>query len=225
MTARWTTPGAAAASAVLVGVHLATAAVLAQTGLPFWRAALMPRSLPHRVLVGGQYAVFVPEDPWRLCTTVLLHVDALHLLLNVGAVLALGPILEPRVGTVRWLAWLALGGVAGAVVSQLAGVRLSDGASGGAFALMGAALVVGWRARPTLSDDDRFLFGPVLAGVVVINLALTVVMPQINAAAHVGGLVAGAAFAAVADLPGARVVEAVCLAGFVAVCAWGWAAG
>jgi membrane associated rhomboid family serine protease len=217
--------GSRLTAVVLVAVHVATALAVARPGLPLWRAALMPRSLPHRVEVGGQYAALVPTEPWRLCTTVLLHVDALHLALNVAALLALGPILEVRVGTVRWVAWLVVGGVVGAAVSHLAGVRLSDGASGGAFALVGAALVIGWRGRASLSDDDRFLLGPVLGGFLALNLVLTLVLPQVNAAAHLGGLGAGIVLGAAAELPGMRVLEGIALAGFVAVCVYGWALG
>jgi rhomboid protease GluP len=217
--------GSRLAAAVLVAVHLATAWVVAQPGLPLWRAALLPRSLPHRVEVGGQYAALVPSEPWRLCTTVLLHVDALHLALNLAALLALGPILEVRVGAVRWLAWLVVGGVAGSGASHLAGVRLSDGASGGAFALIGAAIVLGLRQRASLSPEDRFLLGPVLGGFLGLNLVLTLVLPQVNAAAHLGGLGAGLALGAMADLPGMRVLEGGALAGFVGVCAYGWAIG
>lgn len=213
------------AAAVLVVVHVATAIAVARPGLPLWGALLLPRSLQHRVLAGGQYAPLVGSEPWRLCTSVLLHADALHLTLNAAALIALGQILEPRVGGVRWLAWLTGGGVAGALLSHAVGVRLSDGASGGAFALMGAALVLGWRWRPSLSEDDRWLFGPLLGGFLVLNLVVTALVPQINAAAHLGGLLAGALFALVADLPGARQVEAIGLGLFAGACAFGWTLG
>ncbi|MEQ1507914.1 MAG: rhomboid family intramembrane serine protease, partial [Myxococcota bacterium] len=79
------------------------------------------RSVAHRIAVGGQYRPLVGVDPWRLCTTVLLHVDLVHLGLNVAAVWSLGALLEPRIGGLRVVAWTALAGVAVAAASQLAG--------------------------------------------------------------------------------------------------------
>jgi rhomboid protease GluP len=209
----------------MVAVHVATAWAVARPGLPLWRALLLPRGLQHRVLVGGQYSPLVAGEPWRLCTTVLLHVDVLHLAFNVAALVSLGWLLEPRVGSVRWLAWLAIGGFAGALVSHLAGVRQSDGASGGAFALLAGALVLGWRWRAALSPDDRWLFGPVLGGFLALNLAVTFVMPQINAAAHLGGLGAGVLLALASELPGMRALEGLLLGAFVGACAFGWILG
>ncbi|MEZ4237195.1 MAG: rhomboid family intramembrane serine protease [Myxococcota bacterium] len=208
-------------SAVLVAVHLASARA-ADPSLPLWRAVLLPRGLAHRIGAGGQYAPLVPEAPWRLCTTVLLHVDALHLALNVAALLALGSLAEARLGSRRWLAVFAVGGVAGAVVSHLVGVRLSDGASGGAFALVGAALVIGRKQRHALSPEERTVLGPVLAAFLALNLLLGLALPQINSAAHLGGLGAGLVLGALPELPAA---EALVLAAFAAVCAWGWLVG
>lgn len=211
--------------ALLVGIHVVTAAVAAGPALPLWRAVLLSRSVPHRIAVGSQYAPLVHDDPWRLCTCVLLHVDALHLFLNVTALLALGRLLEPRIGGVRWLAWLAIGGVAGSLASHAVGVRQTDGASGAAFALLGAALVLGWRWRPTLSEDDRLLYGPVLGGFLLLNLLTSFVIPSINPAAHVGGLVSGLLLGALPDRPWIRAIEATALGSFVGACVFGWTLG
>lgn len=210
---------------MLVVVHLFTAWVVIRPGLPWWQALFLSRSIHHRIAVGGEYGPLVHADPWRLCTCVLLHVDALHLFLNVTALLALGPLLEPRIGSVRWASWLAIGGVGGATFSHLVGFRQSDGASGGAFALLGAALVLGWRWRPTLSHDDRLLYGPVLGGFLVVNLVSSFVIPSINPAAHVGGLACGLVLAALPDRRWIRALEATALGLFVGSCVYGWTLG
>jgi rhomboid protease GluP len=206
-------------------VHVVSALVVVRPGLPLWQALLMSRSVRHRITVGGQWGPLVLEEPWRLCTTVLLHVDALHLLLNALALLGLGQLLEPRIGGVRMAAWAALGGFAGALASHLVGIRQSDGASGAAFALLGAAIVLGWRRRSSLSAEDRFLLGPVLGAFLVLNLIASVVLPSINAVAHVGGLLAGVALAALPEHPLLDKGLALLLGVFVGACAYGWTLG
>lgn len=209
-----------------MAVHVASGLVGRASGLSWAAALLWPRNVHFRILVGGQYVSRVPDEPWRLCTSVLLHVDGLHLALNVLSVLVLGNLLELRIGSARWAAWFAIGGVAGSVVSQLAGVRASDGASGGAYALLGAAVVLGLRWRSTLSPDDRTVFGPVLWGLLAVNLLLTALVPVINAAAHIGGLVAGGLLALACDRGASdawlRRAEALALGLFLGTCAYGW---
>lgn len=216
---------ATAISALLVVVHAATAVAVARPGLPLWRALLMPRSVHHRVAVGGQWAPRIDEDPWRLCTTVLLHVDALHLALNVLAIFALGQMIEHRIGALRLSAWAAVGGFAGAAASHLVGIRQSDGASGAAFALLGAAILVGIRQRDTLPAEERFLLGPVLGVFLLLNLLLSVMVPSINAVAHVGGLMTGVLLASLPDHRLVRAAEALLLGMFLGACLFGWTLG
>ena len=110
-------------------------------------------------------------------------------------------------------------------MSQLAGMRQSDGASGGAFALLGAAVVLGWRWRHRLPPEDRRLLGPVLWVFLALNLVVSVLVPFVDAAGHLGGLAVGLA---VAWLPGRRGAtplrwaEGLIVIGFVATCAYGW---
>jgi rhomboid protease GluP len=205
-------------------VHVATAFV-APPRVPLWRALLLSRSVEHRVAAGGNYAPLIGEDPWRLCTCVLLHADALHLAMNGLALLALGRVLEPLLGPARLLSWFAAGGVAGSLASHLAGVRQSDGASGGAFALLAAAVVGAWRWRDRLSEDDRWLMGPVLGAFLVVNLVLGCVIPSIDPVAHVGGLLLGLALPFLPDHRLVRALEAIWLGGFAGMCAYGWMLG
>lgn len=210
-------------------MHVVTGLAVAGPGLPWWSAVFLGRSVHHRIAVGGQYAPLVAGAPWRLCTSVVLHVDALHLAMNASAVVALGQLLEPRIGGLRFAAWLFGSGFVAAVASHLFGVVSTDGASGGAFGLLGAAVVLGWRWRPRLSDEDRFVFGPLLLGFLAVNLALTALVPAINAVAHVAGLVAGLAVGAVAERGaavdrGLRVAEAMVVGGFLGACAFGFVA-
>ena len=211
----------------VVAVHLVSALIAWRRGLagPL-EALLLDRSVRTRIAVGGQDRAMVDDgEIWRLATSVLLHADALHLLLNALALLALGRILEPWVGSVRLLSWFVLGGVGGSIVSQLSGVRQSDGASGGAFALLGAAVVLGWRWRARLDAEDRRMLGPVLWGFLALNLVLSFALPFVDAAGHVGGLLVGLG---VAWLPRSRPLDrmdAGVVGLFLGACAYGWTVG
>ena len=213
--------------AVLLLVHVGSGAALLYWDAADWPEALvMPRGVRARVMVGGQHMLPVMRGRWwRLFTSVLLHVDALHLLLNASSIWILGWMLEPRVGPWRLLAWFALGGLAGSLLSFEMGVRQSDGASGGAFALLAIAVVLGWRLRATLSEDDRLLWGPLLQGFLVFNLVLSFVLPFLDAAAHVGGMALGLGVGLVAKVERSRAADAVSAAvvlAFAGVCVAGW---
>jgi MYXO-CTERM domain-containing protein len=178
---------------VVVLVHL-------MTGLWEWSrgyedlvtALFLDRDPRFRVDVGGQYRPLVGAlELWRLWTTVLLHGDALHLMINVVAIGTLGRILEPWIGPLRFLSWFMAGGVLGAVLTHVTGILQSDGASGGAFALLGAVVVLAWRRRAGLDPDERRILGPVLWGFVGLNLVLSFALPFVNASGHLGGLASG----------------------------------
>ncbi|MBX2797233.1 MAG: rhomboid family intramembrane serine protease [Myxococcales bacterium] len=187
---------------------------------------LLPRPLDLRVHVGGQFSPLVWDgDVWRLATSVMLHADALHLALNAMALAALGRLLEPWLGGVRFLAWFALGGVGGSLASHWTGVVQSDGASGGAFALLGVAVVVGLRWRTYMPPEDQALMGPWLWAFLVLNLVLSFAVPVVDAVGHLGGLIVGLSVSVLPEAPWIRRGEAVGLGVFVGACAFGWLLG
>jgi len=218
---------------LIAAVHVATASVEAWLGKEGLVAGLLfEREVWFRVAVGGKHAARLGGEPWRVATSVLLHGNAVHLVVNALALGALGRVLEPWTGGPRLVAWFVAGGLLGSAASVLAGVRMSDGASGGAFALLGAAVVLGWRVRGRLDAEDRRVTGPVLGGFLALNLALSLALPFVDAAAHLGGLAAGVALGLTADVagappwrggPAARAVEIALIAAFAATCAIGWA--
>ena len=137
----------------------------------------------------------LPGEWYRLLTAAFLHGSIFHLLFNGYAMYLLGTQLERWLGHVRFLTLWVLGALAGSVLSLLAEPnQFSVGASGAIFALFGAVLVIGRRLRL-----DLRMIGVLL----VVNLVLTFVVPNISWTAHIGGLVAGLVLGAVfAYLPG-----------------------
>ncbi len=145
-----------------------------------------------RTALGGQNAGMIwSGDAHQLWTSVMVHTDLLHLITNVVAIYALGRLLEPILGGRRFWAWFWVGGVLASLSSWGAGVVQSDGASGGAFALLGAAAVIGSELRKDLVPEDARLVGPMLWFFLGLNLFLSVVLPFVDLVAHLAGLLAG----------------------------------
>lgn len=219
-------PASWALAGVLAAVHVVSAVGWsAVRPRPLWVALLFDRPRAMRAGVGGQVDRLLEDGEWwRLATSCLLHADIVHLTLNAVSLVALGRLLEPLVGGWRLLAWFVLGGLGGSLTSWAAGFRYSDGASGGAFALLGAIAVIGWMERSHTLKEDRQLFGPVLWVFLAVNVVLSFLLPFIDVAGHLGGLAVGLMLGL---WPGRRPgppawVDGLVVVAFLAVCAGGW---
>jgi membrane associated rhomboid family serine protease len=134
----------------------------------------------------GLFGPFVAEGEWyRLVTSGFLHNDLIHIGFNMFALYFLGRLLEPAIGTVRFVAvYVAslLGGAFGALL--LNPNALTIGASGAVFGIFGAAFVI---ARRRGVDDVARSIGVIL----LLNLAISFTNPRISLGGHLGGLAAG----------------------------------
>jgi membrane associated rhomboid family serine protease len=124
-------------------------------------------------------------DWWRVITSGFLHAGFLHLLLNMYVLYFAGSILEPGVGTPRFLAIYFVSLLAGSLGALLVEPNtFTVGASGAIFGLMAAVIVVA-RGRGVEQVASQFGF------FVVLNLVLTFSIPGIAIGGHLGGLVGG----------------------------------
>jgi membrane associated rhomboid family serine protease len=138
-------------------------------------------------------ALFGPSvdhgDYWRLITSGFLHSGLLHIGFNMYILYWLGTMLEPTLGHARFVALYFASLVAGSFGALLLEPdKLTVGASGAVFGLMGAAFVM-QRARGM--DPMQSGIGPVI----LFNLAISFVIPNISIGGHLGGLLGGAAAA------------------------------
>ena len=135
-------------------------------------------------------AVDIGHDYWRLITSGFMHAGLIHLGLNMYILYWLGTMLEPVLGHVRFVALYfasLLFGSFGALL--LSADKVTVGASGAVFGLMGAAFVM-QRARGV--DPMRSGIGPLI----LLNLAITFIPGfNISIGGHLGGIVGGAACA------------------------------
>jgi membrane associated rhomboid family serine protease len=134
-------------------------------------------------------AIDIGHDYWRLITAGFLHSGLLHIGFNMYILYWLGTMLEPALGHARFLALYMTSLLAGSFGALLVSPNaVTVGASGAVFGLMGAAFVM---QRSRGIDPMQSGIGPVI----LINLVLSFVIPNISIGGHLGGLIGGAAAA------------------------------
>ena len=137
----------------------------------------------------GVLGAGIAEGEWyRLVTGGFLHVSIFHLAFNMVALFFLGRILEPSIGTARFVGiYFAslLAGSFGAILLSGSFVN-TVGASGAVFGIFGATFVI---ARGRGLDHIASQIGLILG----INLLLTFTISGISIGGHIGGLLGGLA--------------------------------
>src|SRR5262245_810920 len=126
-------------------------------------------------------------DWYRLVTAMFLHGSLLHLGFNMLALWWLGSIVEQAMGSLRFLLVYFVSGLAGSAGALLLSnpVQVTVGASGAIYGILGALLILEWLQTGSLA-------GPAMT-LIVLNLALSLVIPGISVGGHLGGLIGGIA--------------------------------
>ena len=160
-------------------------------------------------LINGQ------REWWRFVTPIFLHSGLLHLLFNMYGLWVMGPYVEKLYGSAKFVVFWVLTGIAGVFASYLsvrpdmnvssigrflfkAEDRPSIGGSGALFGLVGVLFVFGIRFRHELPEGFKRAFGTGLVPIILLNLFIGFLgRGYIDNAAHLGGLVSGAALSLV----------------------------
>jgi rhomboid protease GluP len=139
----------------------------------------------------------VHGEPWRIASSVFVHVGWIHLLVNMVGLWSLGRMAEGLIGSARTFAIYACAGLAGAAASHFWGGRVSAGASGAIFGLLGALLVELLVAGKQYARPERRALIGALVFVTLIQLCMGVLYAAIDQWGHAIGLAAGAAAGAI----------------------------
>ena len=129
----------------------------------------------------------VTEYPYRLITSLFFHFGFIHLALNMWALYVFGTVAEQIYGTRFFIALYFICGIFGNLVSSTDIV--SAGASGAIMGLGGVLTTVAF-LKPQMGLNKKGL-----VGIMLLNLMIGVLTPQINNMAHVGGFMMGALMA------------------------------
>jgi len=152
------------------------------------------------VRFGAKYGLLIEAGEWwRFVTPVFLHGGLLHLAMNSWVLFDLGPAVEGIYGPQKFLVLYVVTGTASFVASYLwRPMALSIGASGAIFGLIGVMIAYGYRNRRGAGEAVRTMF----VRYAIYGLLFGFLMPGLDNAAHIGGLVSGIAFGAVvSDMP------------------------
>jgi rhomboid protease GluP len=125
---------------------------------------------------------------WTLISANYLHAGLLHILFNMIALRQIAPLVIREFGPHRMVILYFLTGIIGFLVSYLAGVELTIGASAAVCGLIGASLYYGKSRGGTYGQIIYRQIGAWALGIFIFGL----LVPSINNWGHGGGMVAGA---------------------------------
>ena len=172
---------------VLITVNIFYYAISLLTGMS---GGLLSPSQGSLMLLGatGTVPINYYGGFWTLLTASYLHGGILHLLFNMAALYQLGPWVVKEYGSSRMLVIYTLGGVCGYLVSYVAGVQFTIGASAAVCGLAGSLLFYGKNRGGSYGSAVY----QQLSGWVISIFIFGLLFPGINNWAHGGGLAGGA---------------------------------
>ena len=159
-------------------------------GFAFNPLALMSPSDQSLFLLGASGTIPIDRYHrwWSVVSAGYLHAGLLHIFFNMAALRQLAGVVAGEFGTGRMFVIYTGGSVGGFVVSYLAGVPLTVGASAGVCGLVGALLYYGRSRGGTYGSALFRQVGAWVAAMFVFGF----LVPVINNWAHAGGIAAGA---------------------------------
>ncbi len=173
---------------ILLGLNVALFAVMAFAGV----SVIAPKT-DQLIRWGANFGGATPlGEWWRLLTCTFIHIGVLHLALNMWVLFDAGPLVERLVGNAGFAAAYLLSGLIGALASL--GVNplvVSAGASGSIFGIFGVLLGVVLLRRGAIPLPVFARLRNSGLGFIGYNLVYGMMQPNVDMAAHVGGLIGG----------------------------------
>ena len=140
----------------------------------------------------GSYPISHFGRYWTVISASYLHGGILHLVFNVMALRQIAPLAANEFGSSRMFTIYTLGGITGYIISFLAGVPFTIGASAAICSLIGALLFYG-KCRGGSYGSSVF---NEVKGWVISLFIFGLIFPGINNWGHGGGIVGGIAVGA-----------------------------
>ena len=141
------------------------------------------------VQFGDNYDLLTKNgEYYRLLTCIFLHASIIHLLLNMYSLYIIGPQIESFFGKIKYLFIYLFSGICGSILSiAFSHNTVSVGASGAIFGLLGSMLYFGYYYRAYLGNVVKSQILPII----ILNLGIGFIIPNIDSAGHIGGLLGG----------------------------------
>ncbi|WP_424766759.1 rhomboid family intramembrane serine protease [Paenibacillus sp. sgz302251] len=133
-------------------------------------------------------------QPWRYVTSMFMHAGLEHLLYNMFALLVFAPPLERLLGSLNYALFYVICGIGGNAMSAIVNVVTNDpdthvgvGASGAIYGVYGAYLYLSLFRKSQLDESSRKTVYTIL----IFGVIYSLLVPQVDLWAHVGGGLAG----------------------------------
>lgn len=139
---------------------------------------------------------------WRLLSSAFVHIGAMHLGFNMLVLAGIGPMVERMLGSAAF-ALVYLASVLGGSLASLLWnpVLVSAGASGAVFGAFGGLLGVLLVQRRSVPPAAHAMLKQNGMGFLGYNLVFGFLLPNVDFAAHIGGLVFGFVLGALTSRP------------------------
>lgn len=183
-------------------------------GFPDWRMEAYRQGAFWPGLLAGGQPIHAHQTWMMFVSYGFLHADALHLILNLVTLCALGTPILREVGAARFLTIYGVSMVSGGIAFAV--LAPSDhpmvGASGALFGLVGAIVawntVDAWRAAEGIVSIGKALLVPSIL-LALLNLAMyTLAGGHLAWETHLGGYIAGLVLAPILASPQTQAVPA-----------------
>jgi len=172
-----------------------TSAILAVNIVYFALMRLFP-SVNENVTIFYWGAYFKPAiqngELYRLVTPIFMQFEPAHLIFNLYSIFLFAAVLERLIGRGKFLLLYMIAGIGGFISTYLfSSTQLELGASGAVFGVLGAFLYLMYKKSSLLDKGSK----TTIAVLLVMNLLLTFIAPNISITGHLGGLAVGFATA------------------------------
>lgn len=183
---------------VLIGLSVLVFVLMAATG-----ADLIEPNIPKLLAWGANFGPqTLAGEWWRLLTCMSIHIGIIHLAFNMWVLFTVGPLVERMLGNVGFLVLYVSAGLIGSLASLFWHPMLvSAGASGAIFGIYGALLAILLRNRGSIPAETLGQLRNSGLGFLAYNLIYGLTQPDIDSAAHLGGLIGGFFFGLLQSQP------------------------
>lgn len=174
-------------TALLVDINLIVFIVMVLNGVSF----MSPQGVELVDWGANTTSLTLAGEWWRLVTSLFVHAGFMHVMMNLAGLVIAGLLLEPILGAWRHGVVYLVAGLAGGLASLWWHDQvISVGASGAVFGLFGAVIGISLTNRNDGFDTSGSLliFAVLYVGA---NILFGFLVPGIDNAAHIGGLLAG----------------------------------
>ena len=139
------------------------------------------------ILVKNTYSISIDGQFYRLFTAIFSHYSVTHLFFNCFAIIILGQHVEQIFGKLKFVIIFIIAGLFGSLFSFMFSPNPALGASGGVFGIFGVHLYLYMKNKTAYSK----IFGQEIFKLLVINVIIGFVVPNIDYWGHFGGIVGG----------------------------------